>query len=122
MSDTYRIDDFKKKYPHLAREVLEDKDVSLKLSVHMGFSDPWSGYTPTVVDYIRRCKSLEEAFKVVDYLVNHGELDAREGEELKAILERNGIEYFGGRKQDDYYYKEAKRYWEKIFKHIPGTY
>ncbi|ADV65618.1 DUF2095 family protein [Desulfurococcus mucosus] len=116
MPGTYRIDDFRKKYPHLAREILDGEGgQSIELTVDMGYSDPWSGYVPTVIDYIRRCKSVSEALEVIDYLVKHEELSTRDAEELRTLLREKGLEFFGGRKQDDYYYKEARRYWEKAF-------
>jgi len=115
MSGTYRIDEFRRKYPHIASEILdEDSKSSITLTVDMGVSDPWHGYIPTVIDYIRRCKNIDEAFEVIDYLVNHGELSPGEGEELKETLKSKGLDYFGGRKEADYYYKEAKRYWERL--------
>lgn len=112
MSHEYDVEDFKKKFPKLSDELLSGKTKSLKL--HVEIIDPWRGYVPTVVDYIRRCRTVEEAFEVVDYLVRRNELPVEEGEKIKEMLRSNGIEAFGGRKEDDYYYKEARRYWNTI--------
>jgi hypothetical protein len=110
----YDLEEFKKKFPRLAKEMFSDEAKKLELRVEMGLPDPWRGYVPTVVDYIRRCKSVEEALEVIDYLAKRGELEAEEAEELKKILMSNGIEAFGGRKEDDYYYKQARKYWQLV--------
>lgn len=109
MSHEYDIEEFKKRFPKLSDEILSGKTKSMKLNIEI--IDPWRGYVPTVVDYIRRCKSLEEALDVIDYLVRRGELPVEEAERIKDILRDKGIEAFGGRKDDDYYYKEARKYW-----------
>ncbi len=111
VSHEFSIEEFKKKFPRLAEEIFGDRDKQLTLRVESGFSDPWRNYVPTVVDYIRRCKTTEEAIKVVEYLAKRGEITGEEAEELKSILVNYGVEFFGSRKEDDYYYKEAKRYW-----------
>ncbi|MCI4462031.1 MAG: DUF2095 family protein [Thermogladius sp.] len=111
------IDEFRRRYPHLAREILESSNSGgLKLTVDKGFSDPWQGYLPNVSDYLRRCKSESEAYEVIEYLVKHGELSADEGEELKKTIREHGLRYFGERKMDDYYYKVAKSYWKSARK------
>jgi hypothetical protein len=112
MSSEYDVEDFKKKYPRLADELLRGKTKHLKLKVEL--IDPWRGYVPTVVDYIRRCKSIEEANEVLDYLVKRSELTIEEAEKYREILRNGGIEAFGGRKEDNYYYKEARRFWSRI--------
>jgi len=111
VSHEFSVEEFKKKFPRLAEEIFSDRDKQLTLRVESGFSDPWRNYVPTVVDYIRRCKTTEEAIRVVEYLAKRGELTSEEAEELKKILVNHGVEFFGSRKEDDYYYKEAKRYW-----------
>jgi hypothetical protein len=112
MSSKFDVEDFKKKYPRLADELLGGKTKHLKLKVEL--IDPWRGYVPTVVDYIRRCKSIEEANEVLDYLVKRSELTVEEAEKYREILRNEGIEAFGGRKEDNYYYKEARRFWSRI--------
>ncbi|MEM1774991.1 MAG: DUF2095 family protein [Desulfurococcaceae archaeon] len=110
----YDIEEFKKKFPWLAKEILEGETEKITLRVKTGLPDPWRGYVPTVVDYIRRCKTVDEAFKVIEYLLRRGELTTEEAEELKRKLESGGIEAFGGRKEDDYYYKQARKYWQMV--------
>lgn len=110
-----RIEDFRKKYPHLARELLdEDTGMDLELIIERMPPDPWRGYTPGVIDYLRRCKDLEEAFEVIDYLERMGELTREEAEEYRAILREKGLEAFGPPKEDNYYYKKATEYWKML--------
>jgi len=116
VSHEFDVEEFKKKYPKLAEEIFGNKTKQLTLRVESGFSDPWRNYVPTVVDYIRRCKTVEEAIEVVEYLAKRGELSSEEAEELRNILLTRGLEFFGSRKEDDYYYKEAKKYWSLMRK------
>lgn len=109
MCPEYDAEEFRKRYPKLADEMFGRK--AMKLSLKVSILDPWRGYIPTVVDYIRRCRTVEEAFEVIDYLVKHNELSLEEAEKLKAKLREGGIDAFGGRKEDNYYYKQAMRYW-----------
>lgn len=108
------VDEFRRKYPNLAREVLDGQGASLSLRVDVGFSDPWRGYLPGVYDYLRRCKSVQEAEEVLEYLVRHGEISSEDADEIRRIIREKGLEYFGKRKEDDYYYKTARAYWESL--------
>jgi hypothetical protein len=111
------IDEFKKKYPNLAKELFEDSDSgehSLTLEVEKPLPDPWRGYIPGPIDYIRRCKTIDEALGVIDYLEKHGEINSEDAEELRRILRDKGLEYFGEHKGDNYYYRKAVEYWKKI--------
>jgi hypothetical protein len=118
LSHEFDVEEFKRKFPKLAEEIFSNKTKQLTLRVESGFSDPWRNYVPTVVDYIRRCKTVEEAIRVVEYLAGRGELSSDEAEELKKILLTQGLEFFGSRKEHDYYYKEAKRYWSLMRKQV----
>ncbi|MET1160692.1 MAG: DUF2095 family protein [Thermoprotei archaeon] len=109
------IDEFKKKFPHLAREILGDEGVSIKVRFERRkLPDPWRGYIPGPVDYIRRCKTIEEALEVIDYLEKRGEISHEEAEEYRRLLKEKGLSYFGPFKEDDYYYKKAYEYWRKL--------
>lgn len=108
------LEEFRRKYPHLARELLDeehDESSDLELVVEHLPPDPWRGYVPTVVDYLRRCKDLDEAFEVINYLEKHGELSHEDAEEYRRILREKGLEYFGKRKGENYYYRKALEYW-----------
>ncbi|OYT38238.1 MAG: hypothetical protein B6U89_06160 [Desulfurococcales archaeon ex4484_58] len=108
------IDEFKKKYPNLAREILDGEGLSIKISIDDKPPDPWRGYLPKPTDYIRRCKNIEEALEVIDYLEKRGEITREAANEYRRLLNEFGLEYFGPRKEDDYYYKKAYEYWRKL--------
>jgi len=110
------IDEFRRKYPHLAREILDGEGLGIALEIESDkpvLDDPWRGYLPGVVDYLRRCKTVDEAFQVLDYMEKHGEITREEAEKYRSIIREHGLEYFGPRKEDDYYYKTAVKYWRK---------
>lgn len=110
----FDVEEFKKKFPKLAEEIFGGSSKKVELRVQMNLPDPWRGYVPTPIDYIRRCKTVEEALNVLDYLQKRGELTEEEATELKKILREGGIEAFGGKKEDDYYYKQARKYWQLV--------
>jgi len=107
MSPEYDLEEFKRRFPNLYNEIFGGRTKKLSLRVII---DPWRGYIPTAVDYIRRCRTVEEAFEVINYLVKHGELPPGEAEKLRHKLMEGGLEAFGNRKEDNYYYKQAMRY------------
>ena len=111
------IEEFKKKYPNIAKELFsEDKPEgsSIDLRFETSLTDPWRGYLPGPIDYIRRAKSIEEALKVIDYLEEHGEITLDEAQMYREKLLKEGLEAFGPRKEDNYYYRKAMEYWRKM--------
>jgi len=111
---SHDLEEFKKKYPNLYREIVEKEGKGITVGFDPPTIDPWRGYVPSVVDYIRRCRSVEEALEVVNYLRQRGEISEREASELKSVLEDKGLGFFDERKGDDYYHREASRYWESL--------
>ncbi|RLG81535.1 MAG: DUF2095 domain-containing protein [Thermoprotei archaeon] len=116
------IDEFKKRFPHLAKEILEGENskISLRIERHHLLPDPWRGYTPGVSDYLRRCKSVSEALEVISYLEKRGEISEEEAKEYREIIENKGLSFFGPPKEDDYYYKKAYEYWRKLARRKVG--
>ncbi len=100
------IEEFKKKYPNLAKEILEGAP-SLSMRVRNGKVDPWRGYNPTVIDFIRRANTVEEALEVIDYMEKRGEIDHEYAERLRTILREEGLRAFGSKKEPGYYFKAA---------------
>lgn len=96
----FDVEEFKRKYPHLAEEVLGRKGIRLKFDI-------FRGYQPGVIDFIRRCDTEEEAIEIVDYLEKRGELTPDEAEEIRRKIQREGVRSFGPKKEDGYYLKMA---------------
>lgn len=96
----FDINEFKKKYPHLAEELLKERGIRVKFDI-------FRGYQPGVVDFIRRCDTEEEAIEIVDYLERRGELSHDEAEEIRRKILEEGVRSFGPKKEDGYYLKVA---------------
>ena len=102
-------DDFKKRYPTLAKEMEEGTGkADLVFEVEAPKPDcRFAGYDPGVTDFLRRCSSDEEAFEIIEYLVKRGEVTAEEAEELHRRLRDEGLRSFGPKKKPGFYEKEG---------------
>ncbi len=60
-------------------------------------------FVPSVIDYIRRCDTKEQAFEIVDYLLKRGEITKKEARAIKAQIRSQGIRSFGSKKEKDHY-------------------
>jgi len=98
-------EEFKRKYPNLARELAEG---ATKLQVDsVQRSDKFRGYMPTPIDYLRRCDTEEQAIRTVEYLERRKEITPKCAEELRKQLKEKGVRSFGPKKEEDHYLKEA---------------
>ena len=104
MTDLDR-EEFKRKYPNLARELEEEAGEVQIESVQR--SDKFQGYTPTPIDYLRRCDTEEQAIQTIEYLEGRKEITPEYAEELRKQLKEKGVRSFGPKKEEDYYLKEA---------------
>jgi hypothetical protein len=105
---------FKKMFPNLSEEfeggeskvaigaVRTDSDTAEK-----SLSDKFRNYDPTVVDFIRRCDTEEQAKAIIAYLEKRGELTKECAEELRKQLKREGVRSFGSKKEENYYFKQG---------------
>ena len=100
------IDEFRKKYPHLAKEILDGEGLYIRMKIKVKY-DPWRGFQPGVIDFIRRARNEKEALEVIDYMEKKGEISPKEAEALRKQLKERGLRSFGPRKYDGYYFKEA---------------
>jgi len=106
MSRVWDIEEFKKRYPHLAKEILGSKG-SVHFRIGVRVRDPWRGYEPNVYDFIRRADTIEQALEVVDFLEKRGELSHEEAEKIRKQLREKGLQSFGPKKEFGYYLKAA---------------
>ena len=102
-------DEFKKRYPTIAKEIEEGKGkADLSFEVEAPQDDRrFAGYDPDVVDFLRRCSRDEEAYEIIEYMRNRGEVTEKESQELCAQLRREGVRSFGPKKGPGYYEKEG---------------
>ncbi|MEW6222077.1 MAG: DUF2095 family protein [Candidatus Hadarchaeota archaeon] len=102
-------EDFKKKYPNLANELECVKTVNIhsvrssveeaeKAANHVMADHFYEGYEPTAIDFIRRCKTKEQALEIISFLELKAEIKPEYAKQLRAQLTERGLDSFGKRK------------------------
>lgn len=104
---------FRKMFPKLAEEMDSKTCVTKIDSVH---SDPYtaentvpkrfSGYSPDVIDFLRRCDETEQAEDIICYLEKRNEISSMQAKKIRKQLKTKGIRSFGAKKEDGYYLKQ----------------
>ena len=105
---------FKKMFPNLAEE-LEGRNSKVPIdavrtdsdSAEKSMSDKFRNYDPTVVDFIRRCDTEEQAKTIIAYMEKRGELTKEYAAKLRKQLKMKGVRSFGPKKDEDYYFKQG---------------
>lgn len=103
---------FRKMFPHLAKELEGEEH---KIAITSVRSDPQTGekayskrfvgYTPDVIDFIRRCENGQQAEEIISYLEERGEISSEYAQRLRKQLKEKGVRSFGSKKEEDYYLK-----------------
>lgn len=106
-------DRFKKLFPHLAREMEGGRSrVDMNDDLEAGGpkandeGQKWAGYDPDVVDFIRRCETVEQVEEVVDYMESHGEITAERAAEIRKQIVEEGLRSFGPKKEMGFYNRD----------------
>ena len=104
---------FRKLFPSLAKEmecesskVQVDNLEDMSKQTTMNTSRKWAGYNPNVIDFIRRCETLEQAEEVIRYMEERGEIDPCQADELRQQLREKGLSSFGFRKAEGFYHRD----------------
>jgi hypothetical protein len=105
---------FKKMFPNLSEE-LEGEDSKVPIdavradseAAEKSMPDKFRNYDPNVVDFIRRCDTIEQAKTIIAYLEKRGEVSKEYAEELKGELKKQGLRSFGPKKKEGYYFKQG---------------
>jgi hypothetical protein len=105
---------FKKMFPRLAEE-LEKREHGVTITsvrsdpetAENASSRKFAGYTPDVIDFIRRCDNEQQAEEIIGYLENRGEIGGEYAQKLRKQLKEKGVRSFGPKKEDDYYLKQG---------------
>jgi hypothetical protein len=90
-----------------AKQIEDDIEKEIKQAKKIkNEPDPYryAGYSPTVVDFIRRCETSDQAIEIIDFLEKKGELDSLEASKLKDQLASNGLRSFGSKKESGFYF------------------
>jgi len=104
---------FRRMFPHLAQE-LESGNCGTKISSvrsapttgEKAVSRRFTGYTPDVIDFLRRCDKGEQAEEIIGYLEKRKEISFEYARKLRKQLKEKGVRSFGSKKEDDYYLKQ----------------
>jgi hypothetical protein len=105
---------FKKMFPNLSEELAGGDS---KISIDAVRTDPdtaqntspdkFHNYDPTVVDFIRRCDTEEQAEAIIAYLEKRGELTEEYAAKLRKQVKRKGVRSFGSKKEESYYFRKG---------------
>jgi len=106
---------FKELFPRLAEE-LEDKERKIGISSvrsdlktgEEASSRKFTGYTPDVIDFLRRCDDEDQAKEIIDFLERRGEIDKGYAWRLRRQLKGKGVRSFGPKKEEYYYFKHGE--------------
>ncbi|MBO8174449.1 MAG: DUF2095 family protein [Thermococcus sp.] len=88
----YRVDEFQV----LEEEELEEEKID------------FSGYNPTVIDFLRRCETDEEALEIINWLEERGEITHEMAKDLRITLVKKGVRAFGPKKEWGWYERHGK--------------
>jgi hypothetical protein len=128
----YDKGELKKFYPHLMDEISDQKKIvnidSVKMEIEQEIEEdevvqnnqiPTELINPGTIDFIRRCTNDNEAFEILDYLLNRNEITSEEYTTYKNQIQREGglkklIDKCGGPKKPGYYYE---KYYKKKIKY-----
>lgn len=106
-------EEFRKRFPHLAME-LDGEGSKVPITsfrsdseaAERAISKKFEGYTPDVIDFIRRCDTEEQAGEIIEYLERRREINHEYAVRLRKQLKEKGVRSFGSKKEDDYYLKQ----------------
>ena len=93
----------------LAKQIEEDiekgTDISEKI---VSMADPFkfADYDPNVIDFIRRCDTIDQAMEILDYLENIGDISTNEGDKIRKRLKTEGLRSFGPKKEKGFYFSQ----------------
>lgn len=103
-------------FPNLAKEIGSGASKVSVNSVRIGngvdekhaMRKEYSEYVPYVVDFLRRCDTVQQAEEIIAYLEKREEIDGRYARQLRKQLKEKGVRSFGTKKEDDYYLKHGE--------------
>jgi len=105
----------KKMFPNLARELGTGENKvgidSVRSAVEteeQGSPADFHHYAPDVIDFVRRCDTVEQAEEIIAYMERRGEIRQEYAERLRRQLKEKGVRSFGSKKEEDYYLKHGE--------------
>jgi hypothetical protein len=101
-------EEFRRRFPNLSRELADGRGVRID-AVRSSPEEAekaahgLEGYEPTVIDFIRRCETDEEALEIIDFMEKRGEIAPEYAKRLRSQLVRLGVRSFGKRRMPGCY-------------------
>ncbi|RLE55539.1 MAG: DUF2095 domain-containing protein [Candidatus Methanomethylicota archaeon] len=107
----FHHDILKRYFTSLAEELEKSSHLTVKLPASLNKSNKclkpkFQGYIPTVIDFIRRCDTDEEALEIINFLEKRGKISGSYANALKSLLREGGVRIFGSKKSPGWYFKE----------------
>ena len=106
---------FKKMFPNLAKELKQGSaTVKINSIQHDSkakekiVSKTFEGYSPDVIDFLKRCSTLEEANEIIDYMEKQNKISTKDAQKLRIQLNEKGVRSFGAKKGNNYYDLKGK--------------
>jgi hypothetical protein len=101
-------EEFRRRFPNLSRELagpgtLRIDAVRSSLEEAEKAAHTLKGYEPTVIDFIRRCETEEQALEIIDFMERRKEISRDYAERLRNQLLRLGVRSFGKQKKPGSY-------------------
>ncbi|RLF91579.1 DUF2095 domain-containing protein [Thermococci archaeon] len=113
----YEIKEFKEKFPALAKELEGSEGVGIsgiRLDEYQVLLEEeedkidFSGYNPTIIDFLRRCETDEEALEIINWMEKQGEITPEMAKQLRVTLVHKGVRAFGPKKEWGWYERHGK--------------
>lgn len=112
----YDKEEFKETFPHLYGELegggvpidvyrTDEREAIIEEDELMDFI----GYNPTIIDFLRRCETDEEALEIINWMEERGEITHEMAKELRITLVEKGVRAFGPKKEWGWYERHRKR-------------
>lgn len=101
-------EEFKRRFPNLAREILESggyRISSVRSSVEEG-EKAAKEERPSVIDFLRRCDTDEQALEIINYFEEKGEISEEYAARLRAQLVKEGVRSFGSKLERGWFLRE----------------
>ena len=93
--------------PAKAEESVNDVEETMLAEAENALPDKFRHYNPTVIDFIRRCDTKDQAEEIVAYMQQRREITEEYANKVRAQLKKEGLRSFGSKKEEDYYYKQG---------------
>jgi hypothetical protein len=74
-----------------AEEAVSDPDSILLDEAEAALPDMFRHYNPTIVDFIRRCDTQQQAEEIICYLLKRGEITTEEANEVRTQIKKEGL-------------------------------